>query len=134
MPLERTRVFAIFPTMEHPESYTSCLGATLYTDHRKAQKELNHRHFMRVSQIEEFERDDRWRVESDLDAGIYWTWASGDDVFLPYGAIDLSSKGFTPAAVPMTGWALLTEDEVTIIGMEHALLGATQMIYIDSLH
>jgi len=122
MSLARTRVFAIFPTLSSPENYTSCLGAPLYTDHQKAQKELNHQHFMRVSQIEEFERDDRWRVESDLDINIYWTWASGDDVFLPYGVIDLGSKGFTPAAVSLTGWVLLTEDERTILRVEKVLV------------
>jgi len=155
MSLERTRVFAIFPTLSSPENYTSCLGATLYTDHQKAQQELTKQHFVRKAQLEQVERDTRSRelqrissayrhaspkklffalasvpkekkVESDLDVGIYWTWASGDDVFLPYGVIDLGSKGFTPATVSLTGWELLTEDEITVIRVEQALRGSVR--------
>lgn len=152
MSLERTRVFAIFPTLSSPENYTSCLGAPLYTDHKRAQQELLKQHFVRTAQLQQIERDTRAKelqrisieyrhaspkklffalarvpkekkVESDLDVGIYWTWASGDVVFLPYGVIDLGSKGFTPATVSLTGWAPLTEDELTILRMEQALQG-----------
>jgi hypothetical protein len=154
MSLERTRVFAIFPTMDHSENYTSCLGAPLFTNHKKAQQELLRRHFVRVAELQQIEKDNHARelqelmerykdappnklfsklmrasrekkVESDLDISIYWTWAPGDDVFLPYGVIDLTSKGYTPATISLTGWVLLDEDEITVLRMEEALQGTT---------